>query len=532
VGVTLPGPEAWPTENPVADPSVDLLRQRADATPDATALVDAAAAVDADASSDAETAWTYGEFDERVAATAARLDAVLDEASADSRVGLLFGTRPAFARLYFAIQRLGATAVPLNLALDTPTLRSQATRAALDCLVCADDTAGLAPKVAPSGTPVVSVDPVSADSIRSLADVPGSGASSGRERLLDDDAVVMFTSGTTGRPKGVRLTRRNLVASAVGSAVRLGVEPGDRWLVPLPTYHMGGLAPLVRSTLYGTTAVLQREFDADSTAAVMDEFGITCVSLVPTMLTRLLDAGWTPPHSLRFVLLGGAPAPPDLLARALDRGVPVCPTYGLTETASQVATATPEDVTTDPETVGRPLRCTEVAVLDDGGDPVETGEVGELVVDGPTVTPGYLDGEHTRDAFGPAGLHTGDLGRADEDGRLRIEGRADDRIITGGENVAPERVAAALRDHPAVADVAVVGLPDEEWGERVAALVAVEGGDAAEAVSAEELHASVRDDLADFAVPKTIAIADSLPRTASGTVDREAVVARLETVSE
>jgi len=520
--VTLPGPEEWPAENPVSDPSVDLLRQRAKATPDATALVDV----------NTDTTWTYGEFDERVAATAARLDAVLDGAGGDSRVGLLFGTRPAFPRLYFAVRRLGATAVPLNLALAPETLRSQVARAETDCLVCASDTAGLAADIAPSGTSVVSVDPAGRDPGRSLRDVPPPGTVAARERPLDDDALVMFTSGTTGAPKGVRLTRRNLVASAVGSAFRLGVEPGDRWLVCLPTYHMGGLAPLVRSTLYGTTAVLQRDFDADATADVMDEFGITGVSLVPTMLTRLLDAGWTPSDTVRFVLLGGAPAAPDMLDRALARGVPVYPTYGLTETASQVATATPEEVTADTETVGRPLRGTDVSVLSADGDPVETGEVGELVVDGPTVTPGYLDAEHTRAAFGPAGLHTGDLGRGDEDGKLWIEGRADDRIVTGGENVAPERVAAAVREHPGVADVAVVGVPDEEWGERVAALVVRESDAAPADPTPDQLREFVRDDLADFAVPKTVAFADSLPRTASGTVDREAVVARLADAGE
>jgi len=534
--VTLPDSAAWPTENPVPDPSVDLLQQRAAATPGSTAVVDSTAEREVDGGSDAGARLTYREYDERVSADAARLDAVVDGKEGDSRVGLLFGTRPAFPRLYFAVQRLGETAVPLNLALDADTLRSQAARAALDCLVCASETADLATEVAPSGTPVISVDSTDRDSVRSLGDVSGAetdatpdqSSVAARERPLDDDALVMFTSGTTGEPEGVRLTRGNLVASAVGSAYRLGVEPGDRWLVCLPTYHMGGLAPLVRSTLYGTTAVLQREFDAETTAAVIEEFGVTAVSLVPTMLTRLLDADWSPPDSLRFVLLGGAPASADLLDRALDRSVPVFPTYGLTETTSQVATATPAEVAADPATVGRPLRGTEVSVLTEDGTPATTGEVGELVVDGPTVTPGYLDADRTEAAFGPGGLHTGDLGRENEAGRLWVVGRADDLIVTGGENVAPQRVAEALGAHPAVAEVAVVGVPDEEWGERVAALVVPEDGSVTDDVTAAELREFVRDDLADFAVPKTVEFTDSLPRTASGTVDREAVVARLE----
>jgi len=588
--VTLPDPDEWPVEGPVPDsvpdPSPDLLRLRAEATPAATALVDA----------DSGERWSYSAVDERASDLAARLAALGSggpgpvASDGVERVGLLLGTRVAFAPLYFAVQRRGSTAVPLNVALTTDTLRSQAERAALDCLVCDVDTEALAADIAPDGAPVTTVDEPRRDDVSPLgsevAPLDSKAVESGEgseseaetapaepaERSLDADRLVLFTSGTTGRPKGVRLTGRNLVASAVGSAERLGVAPGDRWLVCLPTYHMGGLAPLVRSTLYGTTAVIQREFDADATARMTDR-EVTGVSLVPTMLARLLDAGWSPPDSLRFVLLGGAPASEDLLNRALAAGVPVFPTYGLTETASQVATATPEDVASHPGTVGRPLRETEVSIRDADGDPVtarvdtagdgaietgETGETGELVVSGPTVTPGYLDDERTAAAFGPAGLHTGDVARRDAAGRLWIVGRVDDRIVTGGENVHPDSVADALREHPHVADAAVVGLPDPEWGERVGALVVPgsnsEGADSltAESEGADSLTAEsegtdsltaesegtdsltpesvrefARDSVAAFAVPKTIGFADRLPRTASGTVDREAVRARL-----
>jgi O-succinylbenzoic acid--CoA ligase len=244
------------------------------------------------------------------------------------------------------------------------------------------------------------------------------------------------------------------------------------------------------------------------------------------MLVRLLDAGWTPPASLRFVLLGGAPASEELLERALDRGVPVYPTYGATETASQVATATPADVRAHPETVGRPLRRTDVSVLDADGSAASTGERGEVVVSGPTVTPGYLDSDQTAAAFDDAGFHTGDVGYRDEAGRLWVVGRLDDRIVTGGENVHPADVADALTALPGVADAAVVGLPDEEWGERVATLVVPV--DRTDPPTAEALRSALRGEIADFAVPKTVAVADELPRTASGTVDRAAVRERLE----
>ncbi|WP_436910583.1 class I adenylate-forming enzyme family protein [Halosimplex marinum] len=525
--MTLPPPTEWPVDDPVADPSVDILAQRAAATPDATAVVDA---------SDG-SALSYGDLDDRASTRAAASESVAQSDLAGGRVALLLGTRPAVADLYFAVGRLGASAVALNVELPAERLRSQAARAEVDLLVCERATEELATAVAPRGTPVASVDDPGSDAVAPLS-LDGDESAERvdpSERPLDSERVVMFTSGTSGEPKGVRLTHRNLVASAVGSAHRLGVEPGDRWLVCLPTYHMGGLAPLVRSTLYGTTTVIQREFDAEATARVLDEFGATAVSLVPTMLTRLLDAGWDPAESLRFVLLGGAPASRELIERCADRGAPACPTYGLTETASQVATATPTEAREHPDTVGRPLRGTTVAVVADDGTPVDAGESGELVVSGPTVTPGYLDDEQTAAAFDDLGFHTGDLGYADGAGRLWVVGRVDDAVVTGGENVHPARVADALRDVEGVADAAVVGLPDEEWGERVAALVAPadesrgrETGD----LSADGVREAVRDRLPSFAVPKTVGFADSLPRTHSGTVDREAVQERLESVRD
>jgi O-succinylbenzoic acid--CoA ligase len=244
------------------------------------------------------------------------------------------------------------------------------------------------------------------------------------------------------------------------------------------------------------------------------------------MLRRMLDRRGTLPGSLRTVLLGGAPAPVSLIERCRNYSVPVAPTYGLTETASQVATATTEEAYADPETVGRPALFTDVTVVSDDGDPLPPGEVGELVVDGPTVSPRYYDDvEATASARGPHGLHTGDAGCRDEDGRLYVYNRLDDRLQTGGELVDPGEVVEAVRSHPDVVDAAVTGLPDEEWGERVAALVV---GD----VDAAALDEYLRDRLAGYKLPRVVGVADDLPRTDSGTVDRQALRERLEVVRE
>ncbi|WP_435363622.1 o-succinylbenzoate--CoA ligase [Haloarchaeobius sp. DYHT-AS-18] len=493
---------------PVEWPTADLLTVRASTTPERTALVDA----------DTGESWTFRELHHRVHDLAARLD----DYPGDGRVGLLLDRRVAVPLVFFAAMRRASSVVLFDPNRPADELAAQLERANCRVLVCGRETERRAfETVAKSAddVPTVSVDEPTLAAVDALDD--GSSAVAIPYPLSKtNEQALLFTSGTTGRPKGVRLTVGNLVESAVGSAFRLGIDRSDRWLVCLPTYHMGGLAPFVRATLYGTGTVLQREFDPAKTAAVIETHDVTGVSLVPTMLRRLLDDGWSPPAQLRFVLLGGAAASQALLDRCADHDVPVYPTYGMTEAASQIATATPEQAREHPGTVGQPLVTTTVRVLDDAGDSVMTGEVGEIVVDGPTVTPGYLDDEQTETAFSQHGFHTGDVGYQDDAGRLWVTGRVDDRIVTGGENVDPSVVAEAIRSHPGVSAVAVVGLPDEEWGERVAALV-VTG--AAETVTGEDIEAHCKGRLAPHEVPKTVGFADELPRTASGTVDRDAV---------
>ncbi len=530
-------PTDWPTR--------DLVAHRTAATPQRTALVDTETGFE----------WSFREFDRRVDRVASALEAVTagesDGGGDDGqRIALLMPTRPAFATIFFAAMRTGTTVLPLNVRETIGELAAKVERTDPTTLVCDGSTEDAAREVAAEIEPIDSADTDSIDlrsvddpgceRVRSLLPSDSSGASDADREWSravepvplerDDTQLIMFTSGTSGEPKAVRLTVGNLVASATASAFRLGVTPTDRWLCCLPMYHMGGLAPVIRSVLYGTTVVIQREFDAESTSRVLETYDVTGVSFVPTMCKRLLDAGWEPADALRFVLLGGAPASSELLERFRDAGVPVHPTYGMTETASQIATATPAETGTHEGTVGQPLLFTDVSVVDETGATVDPGQQGELVVSGPTVTPGYLDDEKTAAAIDERGLHTGDVGYEDDDGRLWVLNRRSDRIVTGGENVDPGDVVAALRAHPRVEDAAVVGLADEEWGERVGALVVP--GPASESASDDSLEPrSIRahcdDRLAGFKRPKTIGIADALPRTTSGTVDRERVRDRL-----
>lgn len=493
----------------------DWLSHRVRVTPDATALLLASTG----------DSWTFAELDEMVAETAGRLAALGIESG--DHLGVVMETRVAYVRLLHAAMRLGAVLVPLGDGLTESELRAQAETADLTALVCGSETEQRAVDATES-VPVVSVDSPTTDAASSLSDIaPESVAPASWD--IDDTQLLLFTSGTTGDPKAVRLQLRNLLSSAVASAFRLGFDPADKWLVALSLHHMGGIAPVLRMPLYGMTVVLRSEFRAGATADDIERHDVTAVSLVPTMLRRMLAKRGTLSESLRVALLGGAPASTELIERCRNYSVPVYPTYGMTETASQIATARPKEAFRNVGTVGRPLYWTEVTVLDEAGTPVDGDETGELVVSGPTVTPGYYgDDEATADAFCEYGLRTGDAGYVDSAGRLYVLNRVDDRIITGGENVEPGEVVDVLRSHPGVRDAAVVGVPDDEWGERVGALVVP----ASEEVTRHVIEEYARERLAGFKLPRIVAFADELPRTVSGTVKRDAVRERLEAADE
>jgi O-succinylbenzoic acid--CoA ligase len=315
----------------------------------------------------------------------------------------------------------------------------------------------------------------------------GRGAPARPPQAINPDATatLMFTSGTTAGPKPVALSYDNWLWNALGSALALGLDPEERWLCPMPLAHVGGLSIQIRSAVYGTTVLLHERFDTERVlAALMDPAErVTLVSLVPTMLSRLLDAGLREPPTLRRVLLGGGPIAPALLAGARDARVSVSPSYGMTEACSQIATD------------GVPLLGTEVRIAEDG----------EVLVRGRTVAAGALEAD--------GWLHTGDLGALDTAGRLVIAGRKADTIISGGENVAPAEVESVLLEHPGVLDAAVFGRADPEWGEAVVAqVVLAEGAD----IAAEALRAHCASRLAPFKVPKRFEPVSGVPRGVTG----------------
>lgn len=320
------------------------------------------------------------------------------------------------------------------------------------------------------------------------------------EHDMDDVAARVMTSGSTGRPDPVGLTYGNFLWSAVGSAFNIGVEPEDRWLCCLPLSHISGLGIVMRSVIYGTTAVIHDGFDVDRVGTALEREDTSVVSLVTTMLIRLLEAG-ADLSGPRAILVGGGPVPEDPLEEALGRGATVVQTYGLTEACSQVTTLAPADARRKLGSAGRPLLTTHLRIQD-----------GEILVQGPTVAPGRADAD--------GWLHTGDLGSIDEEGFLYVEDRIDDMIVTGGENVVPAEVEKVLLRHPEVADAAVVGRDDPEWQQAVTAIVVLEEGSE---LGPDELRRHCAESLAGYKVPKRVELAAALPRTPSGKLMRRAL---------
>jgi o-succinylbenzoate---CoA ligase len=429
-----------------------------------------------------------------------------------ARVGLLAPNSVDAVAAVHAIWRLGATVVALNTRLTAHELEPQIARAGCRLVLTTDDRR---PTTESSTWRVVALD----DAARLTTN--GRRSSVVGRRPNSDLAALMFTSGTSGAPKAVMLTHGNLRASAGASAERLGVRPDDRWLCVLPLFHIGGLAIVHRSALYGTCVDLWRKFDAERILDALNREPITLISLVPTMLKRLLDLGWRASPSLRLVLLGGAAASPELMAAAAAAGVRVATTYGLTEACSQVATALPDQALRKPASVGKPLPGISVRVVDVAGADCAIDAPGEVIVRGPTVMAGYLDDpESTARALRDGWLRTGDIGYLDRDGDLFILQRRSDLIVSGGENVYPAEVEAALRAHPGVADCAVVGVPSAEWGQTVAAVVVARGE-----LTADVLGAHCRAQLAGYKCPRQYRFVDALPLNAAGKVDRAALIA-------
>jgi len=333
--------------------------------------------------------------------------------------------------------------------------------------------------------------------------------------------AVVYTSGSSDRPQGVELSRRAFIAAAAASAANLGWRDEDRWLLGLPLAHVGGLSVLTRCLIARRTVVLVQpgSFEVATYVAELARQKVTLASVVPTMLYRILRQCPVarPPASLRAVLVGGAAAPASLMAEARLAGWPVLATYGSTETCSQVATERLSEPPREAGDCGPPL----------AGIELRLGPRQRIEVRGDCLMSAYFpSGERpfTDDGW----LITGDAGRLDGNGSLQVLGRLDDVIVSGGENIHPEEVEAALLEHPGIAAAVVFGVDDSEWGQRVAALLVAD----AEPLAAGQLRQHLRQRLATFKQPRQIQWVAELPQTAAGKVSRRLSASLLATARQ
>ncbi|WP_141580555.1 class I adenylate-forming enzyme family protein [Actinomadura sp. WMMA1423] len=493
-------------------------------------LVAAAAdAPDAPALSVDGTTWTFRELRARTDALSAHLSA---RCSPGARVALLAHNRPEYVAAYYGVPRDGRILVPLNQRLHPREWADQIVRCGAELVVGEPD---MLERLAREGDL-----PAGHPPLADVADLPWDGPAPEPAGVRDPAEVawLMFTSGTTGRPKGVRLTHRSLLAGLAVTVSGRPVLPGDVFCTPFPLCHVAGYQVMMHH-LFRRHAVVLRRFDPAALVETARRHGVTTLSLAPTMLEDLLAhlegdqaALEALRATLRVIVYGSAPMPVPLLRRAGEvLGCDLNQGYGMTELSGNATFLSPADhraaVAARPElaaSAGRPGDGAEIAVIGEDGTPLPPGEQGEVVVRGPQVADGYWDDpEATAEAFADGWFRTGDAGRIDEDGHLYLADRLKDVIITGGENVSSREVEDVLRTVPGVREVAVVGLPDPRWGQTVCAVVVPD----AVPPDGAELIAACRARLAGFKTPRRIEFAAALPRTGTGKVRKSALRAQL-----
>ena len=437
------------------------------------------------------------------------------------RVAFLGPDHPAFAETLFATHLLGGVFVPLNWRLAGPEIGYMIEHSGASVLVRGPNCP------AP-------VDPAALRAVVALRDpAPGeidyepwvrSGDPAPIDEPVDHDepALILYTSGTTGRPKGAVLTHANVVWNCVNIMIGVDVASDEVTLVSAPLFHVAALnQTLLPTFLKGGCSVIMPRWDVDSCYDLMARHRITWMFGVTTMFAELARSPRWPVadlSSLRNLMTGGAPVPPALITTYQERRLVFCQGYGLTETAPGATFLEARESVTKAGSAGVPVFFTDVRVVRPDLTDVEVGEPGEVLVRGPNVTPGYWsDPPATAAAFTDGWFHSGDIATVDQDGHLHVVDRLKDMYISGGENVYPAEVEGVLFEHPAVAECAIIGVPHEKWGEAGKAFVVLRPGARA---GARQLQQHVAERLAKFKVPVEFELVDALPRTGSGKVQK------------
>ncbi|WP_132745504.1 o-succinylbenzoate--CoA ligase [Scopulibacillus darangshiensis] len=410
--------------------------------------------------------------------------------------------------LYHAVSYIGAVSVPLNtrLTVEEQVWQIEDSKAVL--LICdrAHEEQGIRIHGLKQQTTMITINDLKALTENDLPLLDHVD--------LEEPHTIIYTSGTTGHPKGVILTNGNHWWNAVGSALNLGLQQGDKWLSCVPLFHVSGLSILMKNVIYGMTVVLHSTFDPEAATQAIKDEGVTMVSVVSAMLSRLLETLGEDayPDTFRCMLLGGGPAPKVMLEVCKDKGIPIYQTYGLSETASQIVTLAPEYMIEKLGSAGKPLFPAEIKIMKDSIE-AQPNKEGEIVVKGPNVTSGYLNRpEATEKVYQDGWFYTGDVGYLDDDGFLYVLDRRKDLIISGGENVYPAEIEAVLLQHHFIEEAGVIGVSHAQWGQVPAAFVTIKEG---QELSPNEVFSFCKERLAGYKIPKYVYFVDELPRNAS-----------------
>ncbi|MFT8726401.1 MAG: o-succinylbenzoate--CoA ligase [Liquorilactobacillus ghanensis] len=468
-----------------------LLKQ-AQINPDKTALIFA------------EQHWTFQQLAEEVLQTAGQIVNVAGKLPEQTRVAVLLKNNAAGYRVILALQQLGWVPLLLNWRLSNAELERQISAGQPQALIVDDSLDSLADQLQLTTT-------LSPILVSRLAAEKGVSIKPIAEFSADKVASIMYTSGTTGQPHGVKQTFQNHFYSAVGSAFNLGLDPAELWLCALPIFHISGLSIMMRSLIYGMGVLLVPHFSAKTTTQLLQKYPVTLMSVVPQMLQQLLAIypanGYQ--RSFRGFLLGGGPIAAATLATCQQKGLPVVQSYGMTETCSQVIALNFADATQHLGSVGKPLFPMQVRLAEQ--------PIGEIQLKGPNLAVGYLDdtagflAKMTADGW----FKTGDLGRYDQAGFLYICGRQDEMLISGGENVFPQEIENVYQQFPAIKEIAVIGITDRKWGQVPCAFYASQ-----ESLTPQQLIDFGRQRLAHYKVPQKFIQLAELPRTASHKISR------------
>ncbi|MCZ4559121.1 long-chain fatty acid--CoA ligase [Rhodococcus maanshanensis] len=473
-----------------------------------------------------ERSWTYGEFNDRTDRLANQLRGRFGVRRGD-RVAAVVASSVECLEILFASAKLGAIFTPINVRLTAPEIGYVLADLGAELLFAHGQFSQVPDALTEPGVRVRDVVTLGDEYDTLLSD--GSSVPVPSQVDRHDVAVIMYTSGTTGRPKGAMLTHENLRANAVAVTSAFGLRKSDVTITALPMFHMGGLGLHTLPFIYlGARNVILPSFDPTVVLELVAKERATQLLLVPTMwqaVTAVPDLERYDLSSLDCALISGAPAPMAVLEFFADLGIPIEEGFGMTECAPSVAKLDAEHVRTKAGSIGRSLFGIETRIVDDRDQDVPAGTVGELLVRGDNVFVGYwMRPEESAEALRGGWFHSGDLGWADEDGFITLVDRRKDMLISGGENVYTREVELAIAQMPQVRDVAVVGAAHAKWGETPVAFVVAKDG---ETLTEEEVIAFARQRLAGFKTPTSVCFLAALPTTATGKIQKNALRDRL-----